>query len=179
VRKPYEVAVVVSDLHLTLKPPVGRSEEKDWLGVQANYLTQLGNLALVGSMLPIPILIAGDIFDRWNAPAELINFVIAHMPKYTWAIPGQHDLPHHNYDEITKSAYWTLVEAGCIYNIPPHQPVNTHTSLRVHGFPWGCKLTPLTKPHMTLFWRLPSYISISGQKVTTSRVPPSPVMLQE
>lgn len=82
-----------------------------------------------------PILIAGDIFDKWNPPPELINFAIKHLPK-CYAIPGQHDLPNHNYEQIERTAYWTLVQAGIITDVHPDFPCE-HNGLLIHGFPWG------------------------------------------
>lgn len=104
----------------------------------AEYLWQLRMLQKEHK--DCPILCAGDIFDRWNSPPELINFAIKHLP-VMHAIPGQHDLPLHSYDDIRKSAYWTLVEAGKVINLKPHvfYPM-THGHYSVVGFPWGHEL---------------------------------------
>jgi len=61
----------------------------------------------------VDILCAGDIFHRWNSPPELINFALVNLPPMI-AISGQHDQPYHNYDELHKSAFWTLVKAGVV-----------------------------------------------------------------
>ncbi len=91
------------------------------------------------------IICAGDIFDKWNAPPELINFLIKELP-FMHAIPGQHDLPDHVYEDIKKSAYWTLVEAGKIkdmrtYNGSPESVYRFITpgapDLAVYAYPWG------------------------------------------
>ena len=37
-----------------------------------------------------PVICAGDIFDKWNSPPELINFAYDNLPEI-YAIPGQHD----------------------------------------------------------------------------------------
>ena len=93
-------------------------------------------------MLGVPVIIAGDIFDKWNAPAELINFAMGQL-NFTcdaYAIPGQHDLPSHNYDDIRRSAYWTLVEAGLIQNLLPNAPEvleSERGAVELCGFPWG------------------------------------------
>jgi len=79
-----------------------------------------------------PIICAGDIFDRHNPSPTLINWAIDHLPKML-AVPGQHDLPYHRYEDVQRSAYWTLVLAGVIEDlgIPSHFP-----GLTLYGFPW-------------------------------------------
>jgi hypothetical protein len=103
----------------------------------------LGQLWAVAEKYTAPIVYAGDIFHRWNAPAELINFAIRHLPK-GYAVPGQHDLPYHQYDLIERSAYWTLVEAEVLENLAPGQVYNMlgDQDVVLHGFPWGTKVTP-------------------------------------
>jgi hypothetical protein len=118
---------------------------------------------MIGENWLLPILIAGDVFDDgWRphrCPPELINWVLGMLPPRCYAIPGQHDLPHHRYDDIERSAYWTLVKAGKVINVPPAQfedgfpqefieiPTTKGRVLRLHGFPWGHKPMPLERPH--------------------------------
>ncbi len=97
-----------------------------------------------------PVLIAGDVFDGgWQAhkcPPMLINWVISLLPEKCYAVPGQHDLPHHRYEDVTNSAYWTLVAAGKIVDLAPQFPTEVTTTggrvLRLHGFPWGSIVGP-------------------------------------
>lgn len=98
-----------------------------------------------------PVLCAGDVFDRWDSRPELINWAIRHLPKMI-AIPGQHDLPQHRLDDIRKSAYWTMVEAGVIETLPavPVQMVTGpehNCRIVLYGFPWGY---PIRQPKKTL-----------------------------
>lgn len=95
----------------------------------------------------IPVLCAGDIFDRWNPTPELINFALEELPDGMFCIPGQHDLPYHRYEDIKKSGYWTLVVSGKVCNVTPNCPVATSLGLRVHGYPWGFPPTCLETPH--------------------------------
>jgi len=60
------------------------------------------------------VLYAGDIFDKWNSPAELINFAMKHLPRQLYAIPGQHDLPNHNLQELYRSSFASLTLSGSI-----------------------------------------------------------------
>jgi len=134
------IAILCADLHLSHKPPVARSDEPDWYGSMARQLNQVADLARLHQA---PVVCAGDVFDKWNSPPELINFAINHLPKM-FAVPGQHDLPHHNYDEIHKSAYGTLVEAGVIENLEPDRCRIVLPDLVLVGFPWGHPIKPLT-----------------------------------
>lgn len=148
--EPRPVAVCVADLHLSSKPPAARSGEKDWLRVQAGYLDQLRRLAVspTGEQRLI-CLVAGDFFDRYDTRADAVNVALSHLP-HCHGIPGQHDLPNHNYKQIRRSSFWTLVKAGKVTPLEPGTPVEVQaggTILRLHGFPWGFPVKPLREPH--------------------------------
>lgn len=135
-------AIVVSDLHLQPRATLARIEEPDWWRAMARPLLEIEKLALTHD---VPVLYAGDIFDRWNAPPEVINFAIRALPA-GYAIPGQHDLPHHRYKDIRRTAYWTLVEAGKLENVPPGKCMwvgDGDRGFMLHGFPWGHEITPI------------------------------------
>lgn len=137
------IAVFCSDIHLSHKPPIARSAEPDWYEAMARPLRELRDVA---KQYDVPIICAGDIFDRWNSPPQLINFAIEQLP-FMYVIPGQHDLPNHSYDEIRRSAYWTLKEAGRIQNLIPysttkHEFVIEKHGLALHSFPWEFEVIP-------------------------------------
>ena len=150
VRSKAEVlAILLADIHLSLKPPLWRSAESDWLSAQARPLEEVRGLQ---EKYKCPVICAGDIFDRnkkiadgWNAPPELINFAIAYLPDNMYAIPGQHDLPNHQYQDVHRSAYWTLVEAGKIANISPRDIIMAGPRLDLSGFPPGYEIELLAK----------------------------------
>lgn len=130
------ITIVCSDIHLSLRPPAARAGEPDWLFAMLRTIEELKSVALLHDA---PILCAGDIFHYWKAEPELINWAIENMPTI-YAIPGQHDLPLHNIDNIKRSAYWTLVEAGTIReNLS--EPVFTK-KLCIYPFPWNATLKP-------------------------------------
>lgn len=135
------VAICVADIHLTLRPPVARSAEPCWLGAMKRQLKQLRDLGK--SFNHVPIIYAGDIFDKHNPVPELINFAAKNLPN-GYAVPGQHDLPNHRYEDLQKSAYWTLMEVGVLTNIPYRESVGL-SSVSLHGFPWGRPLEPLQR----------------------------------
>lgn len=136
------IAIFCSDLHLSEEPPLARSREEDWFDAMRRPLRQLKELQ---QKYKVPVICAGDIFDRWRSNPAIINFAIEELP-VMYAVPGQHDLPNHSYREIKRSAYWTLVEAGKIINLIPSHPqvINkgTRNVLTLHPFPWGEELKP-------------------------------------
>lgn len=139
------IALLVADLHLSQTPPIARASEPDWFAAMRRPLEELEDLS---DEHDAPILCAGDVFDRWNPPPELINFAIRYLPPM-YAVPGQHDLPAHNYADIQKSAYWTLVEAGKVMNVNvlpyagPFAP--ERAGLFLFGFPWGFPPKPIER----------------------------------
>lgn len=134
---PPVIAIICGDLHLSHRPPTARAGEADWYEAMERSLAQLRKLVDLHDLAPI---CAGDVFDRWNSPPELINFALDKLPTM-YAIPGQHDLPHHNYGDIERSAYHTLVQAGKIINLGPGEvvePMGSHDgNIRLRGFPYG------------------------------------------
>ena len=135
------IAILCADIHLSIKVPVWRSAEPDWFAAMQRPLDELTVLQL---KYDCPILCAGDIFDKWNSPAELINFALKYLPKNMYCISGQHDLPDHNYAEIHRSAYWTLVKAGKIKNLDGVRHSGSLNKLKIYGFPFGSKLESLS-----------------------------------
>jgi hypothetical protein len=139
------IAMFCADLHLSHTPPIWRSNEPDWYTAMSRPLLEL---QILKDKHQCPIFCAGDIFDKWfgaigqNA-AELINFAIDRLPEM-FAIPGQHDLPLHNIDDVKKSAYYTLVRAGKIKEDLITSFV-TYKGFNFWGFPFGSKITSVNR----------------------------------
>ena len=146
----YPIAVLVSDLHLSHNPPAARSAEPDWYSAMKRQWDQVRMAAEddhKNSYNDLPIVIAGDIFDVWRSPPELINFAIDLFRGLdVYAIPGQHDLPNHVYMDMYRSAYGTLVVAGAIKNLDPWQgwiPMpDAEGLIWMQAFPWGFEVKP-------------------------------------
>ena len=143
------VLVFVSDLHLG-SPPLARTAESSWNEVQVRYLTQLLDRTMVrfpgddkvrgGIRSWTPLVIGGDIWDKWKQPPGMINLIIQQFRRFhrVYAIPGQHDLPYHEYDSRHQSAYWTLVEAGVVHDLEPGYNVDlTDRNVALWAYPWG------------------------------------------
>ena len=135
------MAIFVSDLHLSHTPPIWRSCEEDWYAIQERALKELREIKNANAC---PIFCAGDVFDKWNSPPELINFALQHLPPM-YAIPGQHDLPNHNLKEIHKSAYWTLVKTGRIVSMAD-EALTLTSEMMIHGFSFGRKVRKVKSP---------------------------------
>lgn len=135
---PTPVALAFSDLHLSLNAPVCRKEQNNWLEVQHFYLDQVCSKA---SILDVPVLFAGDLFDRWNSPAELISLAMRCLPHNMYCVPGQHDLPNHRIDLMHRSAYGVLVEGGTIKDCSGGKTIRT-SDADIYGFGWDEQITP-------------------------------------
>lgn len=145
--EPVVVAVACSDIHLSSKVPLCRTAEPNWWEAQARPLREVTKLI---NYFKVPLLIAGDLFDDgWRpsrCPPELINFAIRELPYGCFAVPGQHDLPHHRLEDLQRSAFWTLVEAGKLTYIQPGSPIIT-PELLLYGFPFEVPVTPCPPTH--------------------------------
>lgn len=107
-----------------------------------------------------PLIIAGDVFDKWNSPPELINFAIDEFGKFgygVYCVPGQHDLPGHNYEESYRSAYGSLIRSKVVVDVPGGKYTPLANGLCLHSFPWGFPVEPLAedlRSHLDLQYRV-------------------------
>lgn len=134
--------ILGADFHFSHQVPTTVPNREEWYATMGRRLDELKSLSREYN---VPIVCAGDFFNSWNEPPELINFIISKAPQF-YGVPGQHDLPHHSIEDIGKSAYWTLVEAKVIHNLFLNHPVPT-TYCNLHGFPFGKEIKPLKSPH--------------------------------
>ena len=139
------LAICGSDLHLSDLTPIYRSNEPCWYSAQARILKQLGMVQ--EHYQNAPLIIAGDIFDRWKPSPRLIHLAMEFMPK-VYAVPGQHDLPYHNIEKISHTGFGCLMQSGHIELIPNQGMTltcaNNNQVLSMYGAGWGQKIHPLT-----------------------------------
>lgn len=134
-------AILVSDIHLSLHPPLARAEEPSWLEAQARVLKQVKDLAEKHKAI---VVCAGDIFDKWTQPHEMVNWALDHLP-HMFSIPGNHDLPSHRPELVHRSAYGTLVRAGKITELGKY-PINPPMSpLYLYGRPLNGRIPEVHK----------------------------------
>jgi DNA repair exonuclease SbcCD nuclease subunit len=136
------ISLHVQDVHLSHKVPAVRDCSLDeWYAVQAGYLDQLTALHKQHNA---PVVIAGDLFDRWNPPPSLVNMAMRHLPERVFAVPGQHDMRFHQISDMHHTGFGTLVESGKVIMLKPGEPLRFHKRrLELHGFPWGEDVKPL------------------------------------
>jgi len=145
------LAVLCSDLHFSHNAPTARSAEPSWYVAMERAWYQV---RVAAQDFKCPIVIAGDIFDNWRSPPELITFAIKLFRGWdVYTIPGQHDLPNHVYQDAYRSAYGTLIEAGAVKDIPAGECWNLD-GLALWSFPWGFEIEPVCMPN-------PEYIHLA------------------
>lgn len=153
------IAVLISDLHLSLSRPACRNDE-DWLKTQADYLAQVKVMAKTGLPTEMPVVCAGDIFDRWNPPPELIRFALDHLPDGMLSVPGQHDLPNHMMTQKHRSGYGVLAAVGKIQDLSQFDYIIPKKLQAVfYGFGWEQEIVPPRReaaehlPHVAVIHR--------------------------
>lgn len=159
------IAILCSDFHLSQAAPVWRSNEPNWYGAMRQPLLQLCSIQ---EQFDVPVLIAGDVFDKWNSSPKLINFALKYFPEKVWAIPGQHDLPLHNYDNLEDSAYRTLEIAGRLSDLPAKSCIWINQYMSVTSFPWGFPITPCESDHGIKIALVHEYAWIKGHSYPTA-----------
>lgn len=138
------IAILTSDWHMWHVPPVARSAEDNWWAAQSRPLDEIKRLQESMPNRP-PVIVAGDLTDRWNCSPELLTWMMVNIPDNCWAIPGNHDLPWGSWKERKRSGFWTLIESGRLNLLDPRKP-NDLGNLIVHAFPHGFDPKPLRKP---------------------------------
>jgi DNA repair exonuclease SbcCD nuclease subunit len=144
-KEPKVIAILTADWHLSHKPPVWRSNEPDWYAAMERPLDEVQTLQ---RKYNCPVLIAGDVFELWygatdKSATQLINWASNCVPIETYSIAGQHDIPNHNWAELNKSAYWSLLRNKAIKeNIP--ESGKDFEGATVWGFHYGNPLRELS-----------------------------------
>lgn len=154
------VGAAIADVHLSQFAPFSRPSE-DWYEQMARPLRRVRQIVDENKAHPhdnVPIFCAGDLFDRYGPPAELIGFAMRTLPRMV-AVPGNHDLPYHSMEHLHRSAFNVLVQANIITMPLPAvtTPVNDHISVTCYpcGYDslvsdWRPSGTTLTGFHVAL-----------------------------
>lgn len=94
-----------------------------------------------------PVLLAGDVFDRWSTTPRLLNFALEHLPDRLFAVAGQHDLPEHSLGQLHRSGLRTLELAGKLIIVGAEGLKIPRA--RVYGSSWG-EIIPQPRGSTTL-----------------------------
>lgn len=140
------IAILCADIHMSHRPPVWRSAEPNWYEAMKRPLDEIKTMRETYGYCPV--LCAGDIFDKWHSPPELINFAFDNLPIMI-SVAGQHDLPNHNIQEIYKSAYISLLNTHTIEDPYLEEEGDDEEEpdryMSIIGFHFGRKLIPIQK----------------------------------
>lgn len=131
-------AILSADMHLREDTPICRTD--DYFAAQAKKIKFLSDLQREHDC---PILDAGDVFDNWKPSPYLLGWVIANLPNKSMllTVPGNHDLPQHNMENIEKSGLSVLHKAKMIWIL--HERERNHCSgFTAHGFPYQSVIQP-------------------------------------
>lgn len=136
-------ALIISDLHARDDIPLCRTD--DFMSV---FFEKCRIIKSICEKYNIPLLIAGDIFDKAKPSPGLIKLVLDNLPNFI-AIPGNHDIPNHNMDLYDKSGLAVLEASGkCIVAnknqlriINPGQYWDGQNDWVVAAFPYGLDIT--------------------------------------
>jgi len=128
--------VLVGDIHLRSRPPIGRIEQ-DFISVQLDKLQQILNIARQYSC--DYILQAGDFFDRPD-PSNLLIANCVNLLK-TSSIPiicvaGQHDMIGHSLNSIDRSPLNILHSAEVLY-LSKEEAIEYNTDCSIYGASFG------------------------------------------
>ena len=116
--------ILCSDMHLREDTPtcfIGDFQKEQW--------TAMDFISDLQEKYDCAVIHAGDLFHHWKPSPWLLSMAIQHLPKVFYTIYGQHDLPQHNTELMSKSGVHTLNWAGalnvfttCHYGQNPNDP---------------------------------------------------------
>lgn len=156
--------ILTADWHIRHNPPVCRTD--DYLTAQWKRLEELFSLA---ELYSAPILVAGDVFDRWNPPISLVRDLLRMINAFDVeiiAIAGNHDLPQHQMDNYEKSALALLETASekvTVFRKGDHwQYLDAEIDMTVSGNSFGENYTSkdphdIHMEHMMVWHEKPPY----------------------
>lgn len=143
------VAILTADWHLRHDQPVCRTD--NYREAQWERVAEVIDLA--EALEDIPILIAGDLFDRACPPLWFVNECLNMLQEFEYphihVIPGNHDLPQHSMENLNKSALYSLALANLIHLYEDSLPEKIKKSFTLFGVPFGHPM-PNQAPRSTI-----------------------------
>jgi len=138
-------AIIAADIHCREDNPICRTD--DFIKTFRRKMNWLCRLQLRHD--GCPVLISGDIFHRWKATPQEISIMVSLLPTPCVIIPGQHDLPGHNLNEIYRGGIsplalsneeiYLLTDKKRMVSLRP-LITNEVNELLIVGYPWGVGL---------------------------------------
>lgn len=141
-RKP--ILISLGDVHLRHSTPVSRAE-KSWYEVMTARMNQLK--AKQQELGMVPILVAGDLVDRFNLPSSVVTWALENLPPL-YSCVGQHDIENWQYETRLRGTYGALVKAGIVTDLPAETwtTIPGETPVHVWSLPWGFDSVPEELP---------------------------------
>lgn len=139
-------AILTADIHLREDTPRNRTD--NYFAAQAKKIQFINDLQ---KHFEIPILDAGDLLHKWNSSPYLEAWALKNLPEDMITIPGTHELPSHNINNLEKSSLNVLYVANKIHikndDIEPDRNEYCRACLwqnkvpyTLLGFHWGYSL---------------------------------------
>lgn len=126
--------ILTADLHLRMTRP--RCRKDDYQAAQERKL----RFILEWAVKSPPLLVAGDFFHVAKPGEELLVWVMNILTNYevdVFVIPGQHDLPGHNLDQLHRSGLGVLSAAGSIDLMALQDNFRQWNIHSIYGYPYG------------------------------------------
>jgi predicted phosphodiesterase len=102
--------LITADWHVRGDSPRCRTDE-DWVDSQRKDIQFIVHTAKAQGV--DAIMIVGDVFHQPRAATEAVNMVLEELKKFpsVYILPGNHDLPYHDYANIERSSIGTLLKS--------------------------------------------------------------------
>lgn len=132
--------ILLADLHTRETQPVAWQVDYVEAQIEAHAW-----LLLLCNEYDCPVVVAGDVLDKWKVSPWLESWFIEHWTGYPlYVVPGQHDLPQHNIDLLDRSSLNVLRSAGVVHIIEEGEPLRvapqaSMVPVYLHGYPFGAR----------------------------------------
>lgn len=140
--------ILSADWHLRKTRPRARCD--DYWATQERKIRFILDLARSDP----PLLVAGDFFHVPRPGEELLAWIIGLLKEYgvvPIVVPGQHDLPGHNLNQLHRSGLGVLAAAGAVELLTDPQFPTMRDKCMIEGVPYGLEPEQLLPSDDELF----------------------------
>lgn len=112
-------AILCADLHFRDSQPICRTD--DYFVAQRKKIEFLKELCIEINNPDLLVLCAGDVFHKARSSKQLETFLLENILFRIHTIPGNHDLPEHNLNNLDDSSLGIMQAAGkniTVYETP-------------------------------------------------------------
>lgn len=127
------VFICCADLHVRSNAPENRTDDYfQTVSLKFNQIIDIAN------KYDASLLCAGDVFDHVKVGHRVVNMMIIslrRLKKTFFLVPGQHDLPNHKINLLSRSPLMTLLLQPNVIML--NDSPETVNGWDVYGCPWG------------------------------------------